>query len=131
MAPRPLAMGWHPDGVPGPAGTLEARADPKRTPYGPPDLLSTFTYLTDVDETTPAFAVIPKSRRIANIQELKGKKAHLSLLRCHFILNMIILPRQARDKHRKITQKEMICLTVALGDECVLYLYTTTLSVLC
>jgi hypothetical protein len=71
MAPRPLAMGWHPDGVPGPAGTLEARADPKRTPYGPPDLLSTFTYLTDVDETTPAFAVIPKSRRIANIQELK------------------------------------------------------------
>ena len=33
-------------------------------------LLSTFTYLTDVDETTPAFAVIPKSRRTANIVEL-------------------------------------------------------------
>ena len=62
-------MGWHPDGVPGPAGTLEARAS--RFPYGPPDLLSTFTYLTDVDESTPAFAVIPKRRRIANIQELK------------------------------------------------------------
>lgn len=38
-------MGWHPDGVPGPAGTLEARA--ARTPYGPPDLLSTFTYVTN------------------------------------------------------------------------------------
>jgi len=30
-------------------------------------------YLTDVDESTPAFAVIPKSRRIANIQVLKDK----------------------------------------------------------
>ena len=93
-------MGWHPDGVPGPGGTLEARA--ARVPYGVPDLLSTFTYapkqlpprfpllffsaktsrracapacryLTDVDESTPAFAVIPKSRRIANIQVLKDK----------------------------------------------------------
>ena len=35
-------MGWHPDGVPGPGGTLEARA--ARVPYGVPDLLSTFTY---------------------------------------------------------------------------------------
>ena len=34
-------------------------------------MLSTFTYLTDVDETTPAFAVIPQSRRTGNIQELK------------------------------------------------------------
>ena len=33
-------------------------------------MLSTFTYLTDVDETTPAFAVVPKSRRIDNIQIL-------------------------------------------------------------
>jgi hypothetical protein len=49
-------MTWHPDGVPGPGGTVEARS--QRKPYGPPDLLSTFTYLTDVDETTPAFAVI-------------------------------------------------------------------------
>ena len=97
FAPRPTLMGWHPDGVPGPGGTLEARA--ARVPYGPPDLLSTFTYapkiplspcpemiqprlclctpacryLTDVDESTPAFAVIPKSRRIANIQVLKDK----------------------------------------------------------
>jgi hypothetical protein len=44
-APRPLGMAWHPDGVPGPGGTVEARA--ARRPYGPPDLLSTFTYLTD------------------------------------------------------------------------------------
>jgi hypothetical protein len=45
-------MTWHPDGVPGPGGTVGARS--QRKPYGPPDLLSTFTYLTDVDETTPA-----------------------------------------------------------------------------
>ena len=32
MGPRPLAMGWHPDGVPGPGGKLEARASPSRTP---------------------------------------------------------------------------------------------------
>eukprot|EP01048_Picozoa_sp_COSAG05_P011094 COSAG05_NODE_1022_length_6130_cov_48.450174_4_plen_139_part_00 len=31
---------------------------------------STFTYLSDVDETTPAFAVVPKSRRADNIQVL-------------------------------------------------------------
>ena len=69
--PRPLGMNWHPDGVPGPQGTVLARSS--RRPYGPPDLLSTFTYLTDVDETTPAFAVIPKSRRTGNIQELKSQ----------------------------------------------------------
>lgn len=31
-----------------------------RVPYGPPNFISTFYYLTDVDESTPAFAVIPK-----------------------------------------------------------------------
>ena len=67
FAPRPRGMSWHPDGVPN--VSLEERAT--RRPYGPPDLLSTFTYLTDVDESTPAFAVIPKSRRCRNIQELK------------------------------------------------------------
>ena len=45
FAPRPTLMGWHPDGVPGPGGTLEARA--ARVPYGVPDLLSTFTYAQD------------------------------------------------------------------------------------
>ena len=44
-----------------------------REPYGPPDNLLTFMYLTDVNETTPAFAVVPKSRRSANIRELKEK----------------------------------------------------------
>jgi hypothetical protein len=29
-------------------------------------------------------------------------------LRSHFILNMIILPRQARDKHRESTQKRVV-----------------------
>jgi hypothetical protein len=31
---------------------------------------------------------------------LRGKE-NAYLLRCHFMLNMINLPRQARDKHRK------------------------------
>jgi hypothetical protein len=31
-----------------------------------------------------------------------GKKTRL--LRCHFVLKMMILPRQARDKHRESTQ---------------------------
>ena len=38
--------------------------------------------------------------RIANIS---GKKTAY-LLRCHFILKRIIVPRQARDKHRESTQ---------------------------
>ena len=62
-------MSWHPDDCSGGLLTLEQRQT--RTPYGPPDMLSTFTYLTDVDETTPAFAVIPKSRRTDNIQQLR------------------------------------------------------------
>lgn len=48
--------------------TLEQRQT--RMPYGPPDMLSTFTYLSDVDETTPSFGVVPKSRRADNIQVL-------------------------------------------------------------
>ena len=62
-------MSWHPDDCSGGLLTLEQRQT--RSPYGPPDMLSTFTYLTDVDETTPAFAVIPKSRRTDNIQQLR------------------------------------------------------------
>jgi hypothetical protein len=61
-------MGWHPDDCSGGLLTLDQRQT--RTPYGPPDMLSTFTYLTDVDETNPSFAVIPKSRRCDNIQVL-------------------------------------------------------------
>ena len=33
-------------------------------------------------------------------------RKRLSLLRCHFILKLVILPRQARDKHRASTQKQ-------------------------
>ena len=62
-------MSWHPDDCSGGLLTLEQRQT--RSPYGPPDMLSTFTYLPDVDETTPAFAVIPKSRRTDNIQQLR------------------------------------------------------------
>jgi|EP01046_Picozoa_sp_COSAG06_P068296 hypothetical protein len=39
--------------------------------------------------------------RIANIS---GKETAY-LLRCHFILKRISLPRQARDKHRESTQR--------------------------
>ena len=91
-------MGWHPDDCSGGLLTLDQRQTrtpcPSHPPLpplssflpllrerantdrwsicadGPPDMLSTFTYLTDVDETTPAFAVVPKSRRIDNIQIL-------------------------------------------------------------
>ena len=62
-------MTYHPDCAEGIPLSEYAR----REPYGPPDNLDTFMYLTDVDETTPAFAVVPKSRRIANIRELKEK----------------------------------------------------------
>ena len=43
-----------------------------RVPYGPPNFLSTFYYLTDVDESTPAFAVIPKSRRCATLEHARA-----------------------------------------------------------
>ena len=63
------AMAYHPDDCSGGLLTLEQRQT--RRPYGPPDMLSTFTYLTDVDRTTPCFAVVPKSRRTHNIQHLR------------------------------------------------------------
>ncbi len=62
-------MAYHPDDCSGGELTLQQRQS--RQPYGPPDMLSTFTYLTDVDRTTPAFAVVPKSRRTHNIQQLR------------------------------------------------------------
>ena len=34
-----------------------------RMPYGPPNFVSAFYYLTEVDETSPAFCVVPRSRR--------------------------------------------------------------------
>lgn len=63
------AMAYHPDDCSGGLLTLDQRQT--RRPYGPPDMLSTFTYLTDVDRTTPAFAVVPSSRRTHNIQLLR------------------------------------------------------------
>ena len=63
-------MSYHPDSA-GPPGVLDKRA--LRRPYGPPDNLSVFIYLTDVDDNTPAFAVVPKSRRCSNIRELRRK----------------------------------------------------------
>ncbi|MEM7365507.1 MAG: phytanoyl-CoA dioxygenase family protein [Pseudomonadota bacterium] len=62
-------MVYHPDDCSGGKLTLAQRQT--RQPYGPPDMLSTFTYLTDVDDTTPSFAVVPKSRRTHNIQLLR------------------------------------------------------------
>ena len=63
-------MSWHPDDCSGGLLTLKQRQT--RVPYGPPDMLMHFTYLTDVDRTTPSFAVVPKSRRTHNIQQLKA-----------------------------------------------------------
>lgn len=62
-------MAYHPDDCSGGLLTLDQRQT--RQPYGPPDMLSTFTYLTDVDRTTPCFAVVPRSRRTHNIQRLR------------------------------------------------------------
>eukprot|EP00947_MAST-08B_sp_MAST-8B-sp1_P001480 g1480.t1 len=66
---RPHPMSFHSDDCSGGTLTLEERQ--QRRPYGPPDMLQTFTYLTDVDDRSPAFAVVPKSRRIDNVQRLR------------------------------------------------------------
>jgi hypothetical protein len=43
------------------------------------------------------------AEQIAAMAQASGEKTHLL---CHLILQMIILPRQARDKHRESTQKK-------------------------
>ena len=53
-------------------------------------------------------------RRILVVQDCGGEKTHL--LRCHLILKMIILPRQARDKLGESAQKEMRFLTGCVND---------------
>lgn len=63
-----LGMTYHPDCAAG----ISLQEYSTRQPYGPPDNLLSFFYLTDVDVSTPCFSVVPKSRRAANIQELKG-----------------------------------------------------------
>ena len=65
-----VGMTWHADTA-GDHIPFEEYAT--RQPYGPPDCLMSFVYLTDVSERSPSFAVIPKSRRAHNIVELKDK----------------------------------------------------------
>lgn len=62
-------MSFHPDDCSGGLLTLDQRR--QRRPYGPPDMVMHFTYLSDVDTTTPSFAVVPKSRRTHNLPALK------------------------------------------------------------
>ena len=53
--------------------------------------------------------------KVGNVAaECTSKVENAYLLQCHFMLIVIISPRQARDKHRE-TQKEMCCLTVRDG----------------
>jgi ectoine hydroxylase-related dioxygenase (phytanoyl-CoA dioxygenase family) len=49
------------------------RANPSRItrePYGAPDWLCAIHYLTDVDENTPAFAVVPRSVRYEPLRKM-------------------------------------------------------------
>ena len=61
-------------------------------------------------KTAGAFCAAPQWRRDDELRRPGRDAFHLhrsedaSLLRCHFILETIILPRQARDKHRESTQ---------------------------
>eukprot|EP01051_Picozoa_sp_SAG22_P002862 SAG22_NODE_132_length_18535_cov_8.178021_4_plen_346_part_00 len=56
------AMNFHHDAA------LPGRID--REPYGAPDWLCAIHYITDVDETTPAFAVVPESVRFDSLREV-------------------------------------------------------------
>eukprot|EP01048_Picozoa_sp_COSAG05_P013513 COSAG05_NODE_1445_length_4869_cov_17.898349_2_plen_379_part_00 len=53
--PGSHSMSFHPD------ASLPDRHT--REPYGPPDYVSAFYYLTDTDERTPRFCVVPRSCR--------------------------------------------------------------------
>ena len=44
-----------------------------RQPYGPPDYCSAFYYLTDVTSHTPAFCVVPHSKRAHSLSEVKDQ----------------------------------------------------------
>eukprot|EP01050_Picozoa_sp_SAG11_P011300 SAG11_NODE_1187_length_5588_cov_6.285662_5_plen_416_part_00 len=61
-------MAFHPD-----ANNAE-RFD--RRPYGPPDYLSAFFYLTDVSAETPAFSVVPKSHLSRTLTEVRQTLAN-------------------------------------------------------
>ena len=61
----------------------------------------------DESEFSTTLAVPGKPSLVKlDIPWANGKKTAY-LLRCHFILKRIVLPRQARDKHRESTQKEV------------------------
>ena len=57
--PDSHSMSFHPD------ASLPDRFT--RQPYGPPDYVSAFYYLTDTDENTPRFCVVPKSTRYPDL----------------------------------------------------------------
>ena len=67
--PGPRGMQFHPDTDGNTADGDVTRFT--RRPYGVPNFVSTFYYLTDVDETTPAFCAVPKSRRAATLMDAK------------------------------------------------------------
>ena len=68
-APGPRGMQFHPDTDGNTADGDVTRFT--RVPYGVPNFVSTFYYLTDVDDTTPAFCAVPKSRRAATLMDAR------------------------------------------------------------
>ena len=62
-----------------------------RTPYGPPDYVSAFYYLTDTHPQSPSFCVVPKtmkSRSLEEAHELKdyaSQKARNALATWHYM----------------------------------------------
>jgi len=63
-----------------------------------------FEVLNDGDVTALAASMSLEKNAII------GKKRR-AFLRCHLYIKVIFLPRQARDKHRESTQKELPCLS--------------------
>jgi hypothetical protein len=67
------------DGSPPPAGSFGMRFHPDaslpdrfaRQPYGCPDYVSAFYYLTDTHPRSPSFCVVPKSTRFRTLEEAR------------------------------------------------------------
>jgi hypothetical protein len=70
-APKPRGMQFHPDTDGNTADGDVTRFT--RRPYGVPNFVSTFYYLTDVDESTPSFCAVPQSRRAATLMDAKDQ----------------------------------------------------------
>ena len=68
-----------PDGAPPPAGSHGMAFHPDasladrhtREPYGPPDYVSAFYYLTDTSPRSPSFCVVPRSMRCRSLDEAR------------------------------------------------------------